>query len=299
MTQRYLLSIVGQSNEAGSATGGRDYVAAVGAPGSDSTTAGSWWPRLAELAGERGVWLAVSRTAVGSTSLCDSWVGRCRQWVSGMAVAIGSYVRVTDGGLWRSASTTGTSTTEPSGTTNTTLNSINWVYVGVATAEDVDGAIYATTSSRYDPNGYLATAITALTNTGFDRRGVVVSIGQGDHTVGSTLAQYSTAMQRVAEQFTAAGHTVWLGMTCYMAGTAARETTFQTVLLPGLSDALAALSGNQLVRAGANLRTALGVLPIVADQVSLGVQADELHMNAYTLRLAAAQWDAALQAGGW
>lgn len=216
-----------------------------------------------------------------------------------MAVAIGSYVRVTDGGLWRSASTTGTSTTEPSGTTNATLNSISWVYVGVATAEDADGAIYATTSSRYDPNGYLAAALTALANTGFDRRGVVVSIGQGDHTVGSTLAQYSTAMQRVAAQFTAAGHTCWLGLTCYMAGSATRETTFQTVLLPGLSDALAALSSNSLVLAGANLRTALGVLPIVADQTSLGVQADELHMNAHTLRLSAAAWDASLQAGGW
>lgn len=250
----------------------------------------------------RGHWLAVVNTAIGSTSLCDSWVGRCRSWSNGMTVTRGSYI-LSSGGIWRCNAALGTapsSTVAPTGTADTTgADSVPWIYVGIPNAEDVANAVYAFGSARYDPNGYIAAAAAISARPGYDARGVLVSIGQGDHTVGSTRAQYAQAMVNVATHLTGLGLVCWLGMTCYMAGVAARETTFQTVLLPGREDALAALSGNPLVRRGADLRTALGVLVAPSADNVIGLQADELHLTSAGYEAAGVAQDAAFSVGGW
>lgn len=299
---RYLLSVVGQSNEAGGgpASSGRR-VASAGAPYLDGTMRGMW-SSASEAMARRGHWLAVSNTAVASTSLCDSWVGRCLTWVSSMAVVRGSYI-LSGGGLWRcnaAVGTVATSTVAPTGTTDTTgADSVPWVYVGVPTGADGDGTIYANGSARYDPLGYIAAAAAISTRPGFDARGVLVSIGQTDHSVGSTRTQYGQAMVNIAQHLTGLGLTVWLGMTCYMAGTAARETTFQTVLLPARTDALASLAANPLVKAGADLRNGLGVLVAPSDDRVIGLQADELHLTSAGYEAAGQLQAAAFAAGGW
>ncbi len=299
---RYLLSLVGQSNEAGSGpSGSARRVGGAGAPYLDASVR-SAWPEVSEQMAARGHWLAVVNTAIGSTSLCDGWVGRCRAWVSGMSVTRGSYV-LSGGGLWRCNASVGaapSSTVAPTGTSDTTgADSVPWIYVGAPAAGDVDGAVYAFGSARYDPNGYIAAAAAISTRPGFDDRGVLVSIGQGDHNVSSTRSQYAQAMVNVATHLSSLGLTVWLGMTCYMAGVASRETTFQTVLLPGREDALAALAGNPRVKRGGDLRSGLGVLVAPSADNVVGLQSDELHLTSAGYEAAGLVYATAFQNVGW
>lgn len=307
---RYLISIVGQSNELGSApTGTKGRTGGSGAPYIDPNNHG-WWPSCIESLGRRGVWLDVANTAVGGTSLCDSWVGRCRTWFSGMIVLRGSYA-LSGGGLWRCALAVGVGGLcgiAPTGTADTTgADSVPWVYVGVPNAGDTDGVIYSVGSPRYDPNAYIATAISALTNKpGYSARGVYVSIGQGDHTVSSTRGQYGLAMQRVAEQFAGLGHVCWLGVTCGMSGVdaptiASRDATVTGVIQAGRQDALTALAGNPLVRSGADLRSAIGIPAVAAlDTDTSAVNGvDYLHLTSATYDQAGSYVAAAFAAGGW
>lgn len=307
---RYLISLVGQSNELGSGpAGSKSRTAGIGAPYIDTSTRG-WWPACIEAMGRRGVWLDVVNTGIGSTSLCDSWVGRCRTWASSMVVTRGSYV-LSGGGLWRcnlAASTVASSTNAPTGTADTTgADSVPWVYLGAPGAADTNGAIYTFGSPRYDPVGYIAAAVTGLNNRpGYDAKGVYVSIGQGDHTVSSTRAQYAAAMQAVAQHVTSLGHRCWLGVTCGMSGVdgptiTARDATMTGVIQAGRQDALAALSSNGLVRAGADLRAALGVpIATTVDTTRNAVNAtDYLHLTSATYDQAGPFVAEAFAAAGW
>lgn len=307
---RYLISLVGQSNEAGSGpAGSKSRTAGVAAPHLDSGNR-SWWPSCIEGMGLRGHWLSVANTAVASTSLCDSWVGRCRAWISGVVVTRGSYV-VSSGGLWRcnyAAGTFGASTTQPTGTSDTTgADSVPWVYVSAAAAGDTDGTIYASGSARYDPNGYIATALAAIASKpGYDATGIYVSIGQSDHTVNSTRAQYGAAMQALAAHVTGLGYRCWLGVTCGMSGAdgatiTSRDATMTGVIQAGQQDALAALAGNSLVKAGADLRTALGVPAASAVDTTRNAvnNSDYLHLTSATYDQAGPYVAAAFAAGGW
>lgn len=307
---RFLVSLIGQSNELGSGpTGSQSRVGGVGAPHIDKNQRG-WWSACIEAMGRRGVWLDVANTAVGSTSLCDSWVGRCRAWASGMAVLRGSYV-LSDGGLWRcnvAAGVAGSSTVAPAGVADTTgADAIPWVYVGVPSGEDTDGAVYSLGSARYDPSGYIATAVSALENRpGYEAKGIYVSIGQGDHTVSSTRTQYGTAMQAVAAHAVSLGYHCWLGVTCGMSGADAptislRDATMTGVIQAGQQDAIAELSASAMVHAGADLRDALGVPAASAnDTVRNAVNAtDYLHLTSATYDQAGAYVAAAFANGGW
>lgn len=307
---RYLISLVGQSNETGAGpTGSKGRTSGVGGPHIDAGNR-SWWPACVEAMGRRGNWLTVANTAVGSTSLCDSWVGRCRTWANNMVVTRGSYV-LSSGGLWRcnlAVGTAGASTVAPTGAADTTgADAVPWVYVGVPAGGDVDGSVYAFGSARYDPNGYIAAALAALAGKpGYDATGVYVSIGQGDHTVSSSRSQYGTAMRRVAEHVTGLGHRCWLGVTCGMSGVdaptiAARDATMTGVIQLGQQDALAALASNPLVRAGADLRAALGLPVASAVDTTLNAvnSTDYLHLTSASYDQAGPFVAAAFAAGGW
>lgn len=296
---RYLVSLVGQSNELGTGpSGSRGRVSGLGAPYRDSNDARSWWPACSEAMAQRGVWLSVANTAVGSTSLTEQWVGRARDWISGQVYGVGGYA-ITGGNVYKKTSAgVQTSTTTPA--VGTGADGITWALARAVTGEDVDGASYTNGSALYDPNGYIATALAAVNGKpGYDEEGIVISIGQTDHTISSTRAQYAAAIQAVASHATGLGLRVWVGMTCYMAGAAARETTFQNVLLPGRTDALAALAGNSLVSAGANLRESLGVLTAGAADNVVGLQSDELHLTSAGYEQAGRDVAAAFAAGGW
>lgn len=301
---RVLAALIGQSNEAGALPSADKMLSGgVGAPTLDpiypyAGTSGSWWPRVASLVGSRGHWLQIYNSAIGATCLTESWVGRCRNYFVNMVVANGAYV-LDGSNLYRAVGTQGsvhTLNVAPSAGVGTS-GLTSWANLGAAAAGDIDGAVYTSGSARFDPLGYLA-ALAAVFDArpGYDKKVVLVSIGQGDKTVSSTAAEYSAAMQSVAGYFTALGHDVYLGFTCYGA-TAGLDAWYTSNLLPGYTAALAALTSNSRVKTGANLRSYLGVLA-TSPTSGPGLQADALHINAPAAFLAADAWDAAFLAAG-
>ena len=297
--RRWQIVVIGQSNEHGTgeqlvgnaATYGRPLIDPVLPNG--QAAASSFWPRLAQLLGREGVQLSVHNTGYGSTSAAEMWCGRCRNWATGMLVAKGSYV-LSGGGLWKADPpwTFPTSTVAPTGTANvTTGDGIPWIYVGVPTGTDTDGALYAAGNARFDPNGFMAavgTGLSAASNGSFDRRIVVVSIGQSDKTFSISSAVYSQALQNLANRAIALGATdVMLGFTC-TGNTAGLTAWYDSDLVPGLTAAQAALAGNAAVIPGVNLYSRIGAL--ASSPVSPhtpGMRADGLHMNNAALDLAA------------
>lgn len=303
------LSIVGQSNEAGHGFFA-DISGYYGCPVRDPTfphgsTLRSMWPYLATLLGKRLVSCAIWNAAIGSTSLVQSWAGMPRTWVSGIICLQGSLV-LSSGGIWKVAGsgsfdgTTYTSTVQPTGTSNipTGSDGVAWTYLGVPTATDVAGRVQQSGDTHFDPNGYLAIATSGLTNsTGFDELWALISIGQGDFVVSSTLSQYQQAMINVTNLFLGLGAKMALGMTFYDAAPGA-DAYYTSTLLPARLAAIASFAGNPNVIAGADLRTSVGVLP-VNNQFIPALQPDTVHANDPAVAKASEFWDAAIHAGGW
>lgn len=300
---RKIACIVGQSNENGrglfsdSSTNGcplRDPVAPYG------SSLRSMWPRLAEMMAARGVWLNITNTARGSTSLTASWCGRIDAWVSGIVIVTGHYI-LANGGLWKcnnSAGTAITSTVAPTGTTSyTTSDTVVWIYVGVPTGADIAGTVCAEGHARFDPLGYIAAAYATLSSAvGYDEKWMFLSIGQTDKTISTVSADFTTAYINVTNYFLARGIKCALGFTCY-AATTGTDAWYTSNLLPGYENALANYSGNANVVTGANLRSALGVLT-VSPTSGAGLQSDQLHMNDQALNIASEAWYSALLATG-
>lgn len=298
---RAIIAILGQSNEQGPGPSTSiSSVMGAGAPSVDPIgpqgAFNSPWPHLAKMAAARGHWYAFRNHARGSTALTDLWVGRCRTYAFGMNLCTGAYV-LDGGNIYKAVGAIGTiyslNVAPSAGVGASGLSS--WINLGAAQAGDTDGAIYAEGSARFDPNGLIAAINTDLgLQVGYDRKAVFVSIGQSDKTVISTSAQYSAAMQSVANYFKARGIYVLLGFTCYAA---AVDAWYTSDLLPGRLAALAAQTG-PFVMAGANLRNDLGVLA-TTPATGAGLQADAIHMNADAMQLAGRAWDTQLASLGW
>lgn len=310
--KRVLIVVDGQSNELGSSEWpgvSGPYGNPIKDPIRPNLGAGSRWPHLASLMGARNVWLTVHNSAVGSTSVVDSWVGGCRTWANNMVVARGSYL-LSGGGLWKcnlGAAAVAASTVAPTGTSNTTgADSIPWLYVGTPAAGDVDGAVYAMGSARFDPNGYCAAAVAGFAVTGYDEKILSLAIGQGDKTLSTSRSRFSQGLQNVALHALANGaDKALIGFTCW-GNTAGLTAYYDSTLVPGWQDALAALAGNSRVFRGPNLYAELGALPLVAGTGGAGggvstpgiLAADNLHMNLAAQKLAAEREDYWLQLAG-
>lgn len=308
---KYLLAVIGQSNEAGAGpAGSRGKTSGFAAPYLDKNSLRSWWPSCVQACGKRDVWLDVNNFAIGSTSLCDSWVGRCRTFASNMTVVRGTYV-LSNGGIWKcnlAVSTASSATVAPTGTADTTgADNVPWIYIGAPAAGDTDGIVYTSSSARYDPNGYIAAAVNSLNDRpGYQEYGVYVSIGQGDYTVGSTTEQYTQAMINLAAHVTGLGRKCFLGVTVGMSGVdsptrTARDAYMVNTIWAGRDAALVALSSNQLVKAGANLRQVIGVPSSTANDTALNSvnNVDYLHMTSATFDQAGIIVANALLAAGW
>ena len=297
----------GQSNEVGSGlwqSSNSDYGYPLQDPvAPNGASQRSMWPLLSDMLGQRGIWADMLNVAKGSTSATSTWAGHVRTWVNNIPVGIGSYV-LSGGGIWRcnmAAGTAGNSTTAPTGTANVTgADSIPWVYAGVPLAYEVDGYVMKDGDTRFDPAGYFAAAHTAAQarGTGYAEKWVIISIGQGDKTMSANRVAYKQALINATNYWLARGFKVALGFTVYAATTGA-EAWYQSDLLPGWADAVASYAGNSNVIVGANLRTALGVLPTTPSEGIPGLKSDQLHMNDYAYALASAAWRDALVTGGW
>ena len=308
-TKKTVLAVVGpgQSNEVGSGlwlSSNSDYGYPLSDPVAPNGAASrSMWPLLSDKLGQRGVWADFLNTAKGSTSATSSWCGHIRTWATNLAVGRGSYV-LSDGALWRAnlaEAVVVTSTVAPTGTANvTTSDTIPWVYVGAPLGYEVNGYVMKDGDRGFDPNGYFAAAVAAAAarGTGYTEKWALISIGQGDRTMNAPRAAYKQALINATQFWLTRGFRVALGFTCY-AGTAGAEAWYQSDLLPGYADALAFFAGNANVAAGANLRTALGVLPVTPNAGIPGLKSDQLHMNDEAYALASAAWDSALAAAGW
>lgn len=296
----------GQSNELGSGVW-MSQTPTNGCPLKDPVlpnggTSRSMWPHLSEKLGQRGVWSEIINSGVGSTSAAKSWCGHILTWTNNMVVTRGSYV-LSGGKLWRSNQTAGTavaSNVAPTGSVDTTgADTIPWIHVGVPLGYEVNGYVLKDGDAHFDPNGYFATAAAAASaRTGtYAEKWVLISIGQGDKTVSTVRADYKQALINSTDYWLARGFKVALGFTCYGA-TAGLDAWYTSDLLPGYADALAYYAGNANVKAGANLRAALGVLPPTPAQGLPGLKSDQLHMNDEALILASEAWETALVAAG-
>lgn len=293
--------IIGQSNEVGSGVVS-DFTSSRGFPLRDpvspnGSSTRSMWPYLSGLLGAKGAMLAVKNTAVGSTSLAHSWVGYIRAWQSGILVAVGSYA-LSGGKTWKctSASTTvNASTVTPAA--GLQADGVTWLDLGASTAADTVG-LCSETNPRFDPSGYIATAYNSIASAvGYDEKWCFVSIGQGDKTMGTSRADYKSALILVADYFVTRSVRVALGFTC-SGNTAGLEDYYQSDLLPGYGDALNYYADSSMVIPGANLRYSLGLLS-TSPASGPGLQSDNLHMNDAAYKLASEAWAVALISAGW
>ncbi len=293
----------GQSNEAGSGnTPGM--TGAIGVPHRDASSAGrSVISGLSYALASRGVGALWASTAFGTTAITDSWCGRIRNWVSGLNVVSGSYV-LSGGVVYKCTNSNGfagSSTTTPA--VGTGADGVMWASLGAPTADDTatlsGTGVYSQSSPRWDPNGWLATAVAkfSMIKPLVDQVVGIVSIGQTDRYVGSTAAQYSDAIQKVANYHLANGaHRVLIGMTVRSAVTvdysaangggaqnAANTTSdawYDANLIPGRAAALAALAGNPAVAAGHDWVADIGVVTSQAYATGVGVKSSDLvHMT--------------------
>lgn len=210
-----------------------------------------------------------------------------RAWISGMKTRRGQYV-LSAGNVYRNDFVADQnilpSTVQPTGTTPATgADFIPWTYMGAARAQDVAGYIYPSTDAYAAMQRY-------------DTRLALISIGQGDAALSTSRAEFGQAYINVADYFLANGVKVAMGFTVYSAGTGT-EAYYQSALLPGWQDALGHFAGNSNVLVGANLRTALGVLP-VTPAAGPGLKSDNVHMNNAAYSLAEEAEDAAFILAG-
>ena len=308
-TKRVYLTIgPGQSNEAGAGGGGFlsgayksrnagrgapvvDPPPATGATVSGGLTMGpgggnSWWPKLAALAGARGVWLETLSGAFGSTSLCEIWVGCCFPWVAGVLVSSGAIC--TYNGVTYKATTANCVTFVTTGAGHTpdgaggTDAGLTWTSLGASVAVDVAGHVYTEADGttydggpgvRFDPNGLLRNTYYLHTTTplaaggsligGYDLHATYCSIGQGDCTNNGTSwaitqAIYQAALISAANYFTSRGITFIMGTTFTNSVNGGPIVSAQS---PARAAALTSLAANSRVKAGADLAISVGVLP--------------------------------------
>lgn len=221
-----------------------------------------------------------------------------------------------------------------------------WTYMGAARVQDVAGYIYPYTDAYFDPNGMLGTLSTGANSqplacgamyafntygASYNERWAIISIGQGDKTMGDTLLEYRTALQNVIDYYlhnnikvllgftnygTSAGMDAWMTSNStagplsantggfWVAGTycTANPATDTGAGVGGWYAALQNYSGNLNVATGANLRYALGVLPSVSGSGRgiPGIQSDfSVHMNDAAYNLASIAWRNAIVSAGW
>jgi hypothetical protein len=304
-TRRIGAAVVGQSNEQGAGKTPDKAIRAT-APLHDPIGPNggprSWWPYVASALEEsKDTLLLLKNTAVGATSLCDSWVGRLRVWRRGMNVVRGTYVIVgnelyrCDLPLGKAAPTLQLPNEAPLGTA--LQDGCSWLSAGSATA--LPGIVASFKHPLFDPNGLLANALTNLLSIPrVSERWIFISIGQGDKTVSSSSDQYYSALRIATDYFLQANVKVFIGFTCY--GTSiGLDAWYQAELLPGLRRALTHYADHPSVAKGANLREELGILPVIESDTTTGLTTDGLHLNNAGYRKAGDAWVRSILTTSW
>lgn len=294
----WTLALCGQSNEKGSGSFA-SRVGRLGAPIGDgiapqgTSGVGSMWPRVAEQLGNSGIWLNVFNTARGSSSIVNHWAGRIVAWSAGARMAYGQYT-VADGKVYRVTVASGGQTNGTTGgsapvwpTSGTVVDGqLTWTYLRAATGADTIGKVMKEGDDLFDPNGWVAYMVSqSATVPTAAKRLIYIAQGQEDATRGSTRAEYLSALKAVTDYCITRGYEVRIGLSFY-ADTLDAQYTGQ--LIPAINDALSYYAGNPLVKAGVDMRTTFGVLPVSPPRGTLGLKADGLHVTDETIAAAAA-----------
>lgn len=279
---------------------------------------------ITEKLAAQGIYAHILNTSVGTSSIVDHWCGSLRTWVSGMSAGLGSYI-IANGGVWKiAAKPTGVAgtggpritlsftvgTTAPSGTSDVaaTATTPGYTYLGPVTAADVPGTVYAYGHARFDPNGFVANVITAVsaTNPAVYERWVRVNFGNTDVGKASTFEMYKAAHVNLAGAFREAlGAKVLLGMANRGDGNNTSATAeYDTTFVPAWRAAVSELAGTGWAFQGADLVTTLGQLPNATYSPTqrptdnlpalLNESSVWVHMNDKATRIAGAAWSASL-----
>lgn len=329
-TKRIVLADAGHSNSQGYGSTDRG-MSSAGEPLFDPV-----WPNgstegrfsmhtgITERLAAQGIYAHILNTSVGTSSIVEHWCGALKNWSSGASAGLGSYI-ISDGGVWKiTAKPTGASgagsarntlsftigTTAPTGTSTVaaTATTPEYTYLGPVTADDAAGTVYAYGHARFDPNGFVANLIAAVSNTNASvyERWVRINFGNTDVGKGSTREMWKQAHVNLARAFnTALGAKVLIGLANRGdAANTAATTEYDTKFIPGRLDALSELGGTGWAFPGADLVTELGqlpnatyspqqrptnLLPALQNESSVWV-----HMNDKANRIAAAAWAAAV-----
>ena len=329
-SKRIAIAWAGQSNAQGFGSTDRT-MAAAGEPIFDPV-----WPNgstqgkasmhtgITERLAASGVYAHMINTAVGTSGICDHWVGRLRTWASNMTLGLGSYV-INGGGVWKvAAKPTGVAgtptartslqfsagTTGPTGTADVaaTATTPGYTYLGAATAADVNGTIYEFGNARFDPNGFIAALVAELNKadaTVFERW-VAIMFGESDSAMSVTTAEYRAALASLSNRvISACGAKVLIGASNRTDPTdSAATTVIDGQLLPARLQALADPNLSGRVFAGADLASALGALPRAtfgptdrpANNTAglFNESSVYVHMNDKAIRQASAAWASAI-----
>lgn len=281
------LFVVGQSNETGQGVTAGVNATGAGTPLQDpckpngQNNKRSWAPSAAPVFGAAGYKVDWMTYALGGTGIRDSWIGYLDFWTSGGFVKQGSY-RISDGAVWRCALADqvvlGTCANAPTGIANVTgADTIPWVYVSPWTSQYPRG-LQARGGALYDPNGNIAALVAGIRAYDGPRKVVHISFGQTDSTLACSRADYAGALIALTQHVLSVGATkVGIGQSLYGSTVSAY---YDSTLVPGVLDALAAFSSDARVFAGLNFYKALGVLPTnPASGLGLQNETPALHGN--------------------
>ena len=276
----------GQSNEQGSAvtTSGASFNAQAlyGLPMSTGGRAGPFHV-LANILGAEGhaVWLR--NLAIGGSGLMNAWNGLVRTWIASttgfppgswaIPTVPNGFKYLAGGTPGISQSTAATQPTWPTTVDQTVVDgTVTWT-CKAADAKDVNGYVYQQGDSGYDPRGYIAALLAAITDAkarGFEvwacSSGHQSDFGQPAATVSATLV---VLMRRV---LAAGPDRVYLGVTNRFVGDASATQWDAGGFYPTVrAQALAALSDDPRVMPGADLS--------VITAASMTDPAGRIHLN--------------------
>lgn len=158
---------------------------------------------------------------------------------------------------------------------------VQWRWEGYVGGNYVNSGTVCTETQRglgFDPLGILQRLHEDMQRVDADRKIIYMANGQAD--LGATSAQYSAALQSIANFFLARGYEVMIGLTNYSPGSTP-SSGWATTLQAGRTAALSALQAGSYgskVHAGADLYALMGTTgPMAAGGAFLN--ADNVHLN--------------------
>lgn len=256
-----------QSNELGSAVSAAGTAVHISAMrGFPFEAAGKTGPFhvLAQLLGDEGYCVRVRNTAVGGAGILATWNGYIRNWVAnttGFQPGSWCLPPVANGYKYKAEGTPGVSQQTSAGPVawptvagqQVVDGAVTWTCYA-ADAKDVAGYVYQAGDSGYDPRGYIATLMSAITESKAQEFQTMVLLSGHQSDYGSPVATVASTLVNLVRRALAAGaDSVGLGITNRFVGDVTDPQWDAGGFYPSVRDqAYAALKGDSRVFLGPN-----------------------------------------------